>query len=91
MKAIILVGQENKKFEHDCECCKLLGHRTGERPSDLYICTEGEPCLIARYSDEPSDNVARSVEMMEHLSLQNDTDDLGKAYQLANVLGHLEK
>jgi len=88
---MILVGKENKKFQHDCQCCEFLGHKEGQFPSDLYICKEGDSFLIARYSDEPSDNVARSIEMMEMCGLQDDTDDLGRAYQLANVLGHLNK
>ena len=87
----ILIGQNAQKFEHDCDKCIGLGHLEGEHPSDLYLCNEGEPCLIARYSSEPSDNVSRSVEMMEHFGLQNDKDALGRAYQVAKALGHLEK
>ena len=91
MKTLLLLGNENKKFEHDCDDCSFLAHSTGERPADLYLCKEGEPCLIARYSSEPSDNITRSTEMMEHFGIQGDTDLLGRAYQLADVLGHLEK
>jgi hypothetical protein len=87
---MILVGNENKAFEHDCDECVFLGHKQGERPCDLYLCKAGETCLIARYSDEPSDNTSRSVEMMERFNIQGDKDDLGRAYQLASVLGYID-
>ena len=90
-KSLILLGQENKKFQHDCNDCEFLGHIQGQFPCDLYICKVGESCLIARYSNEPSDNTSRSVSLMEMCGMQGDTDDLGRAYQLADVLGHIRK
>ena len=87
---MVFIGNDQAKFEHDCDECVCLGHQTGERPADLYLCNEFEPTLIARYSNEPSDNVARSIEMVERFASVSDGDILQTAYQVASVLGHLD-
>lgn len=54
----------NPKFQHDCDACRFLG-RSQDETADLYSCTQDrEVELIARYSDEPSDNRSWSLDLL---------------------------
>jgi hypothetical protein len=48
-------------YKHDCEECTFLGtvQSKAKTPIDLYFCPQaGLPTVIARFSDEDSDNVS---------------------------------
>ena len=47
--------EDTPKFVHDCECCKFLGHFSGQ---DLYFCPQplfNTPTVVARWSSEGPD------------------------------------
>lgn len=89
---MILLGKEHKAFIHDSDSCIFLAHiqkYLSRKPCDLYISTSDNPCLIARYSHEPSDNITYKVSDMTHIDLEP-LDDITLAYQLAEMQGHLD-
>ena len=53
-----MITLQKAQYQHDCPKCKFLGISSDKR-ADLYACeTDYGVELIARYSDEPSNNVS---------------------------------
>ena len=77
------------QFQHDCSACTFLGSviDTHARECDLYVCpSEDDHALIARFSDEPSDNASTSVHFAR---FRGDADLLHIAFLLAQRRGLL--
>lgn len=59
--------EHKPKFKHNCDDCLFLGHMeltfegTKSKAADLY--SHNHVSIIARYSDEPSDNSSWSLDM----------------------------
>lgn len=66
-----------KRFQHDSDCCRFLGHGLGH---DLYYCHQHSlPTVIARHSSVPSDYESG----MAAAKLVPHTEPLGLALALA--------
>jgi hypothetical protein len=75
MRKKYLEWNKTPAWEHDCENCKFLETVTinqGEKYAglyDIYIC--GKSSIIARASDEPSDNYSWDLESLNRLPNQH--------------------
>lgn len=64
MKTIQPLDNQQPLFRHDCDGCRYLGSvQTDERgqglvAADVYVCPGASPTVVARFSDEPSDNIS---------------------------------
>ncbi len=58
-----MITLQKAQYQHDCPKCKFLGISSDKR-ADLYACKVSYGVeLIARYSDEPSDNASWEASM----------------------------
>lgn len=58
-----MITLQKAQYKHDCPNCKFLGI-SSDKQADLYACkTHLDVELIARYSDDPSDNASWEASM----------------------------